>query len=78
MALITIKELSEKLKVSQSRIYKLTMDKALPYYKPFGGKVYFDEEEIDEFIRQHKILSSAEVKEQVTIKSLINGRVYNE
>ena len=44
--MLTTTELAEYLGVSQSQIYKLTMNMEIPHYKPKGKTIYFDRKEI--------------------------------
>ena len=39
--MLTTTELAEYLGVSQSQIYKLTMNMEIPHYKPKGKTIYF-------------------------------------
>ena len=44
--MLTTTEVAEYLGVSQSQIYKLTMNMEIPHYKPKGKTIYFDRKEI--------------------------------
>lgn len=47
---ITLKEAAQYLGVQESYLYKLTMQKKIPYYKPFGKLLYFKRQELDQII----------------------------
>lgn len=49
--MLTTTELAEYLGVSQSQIYKLTMNMEIPHYKPKGKTIYFDRKEIVRWMR---------------------------
>ena len=59
--MLTTTELAEYLGVSQSQIYKLTMNMEIPHYKPKGKTIYFDRKEIVRWMRSN--LCSFERKE---------------
>ena len=47
--------LLEYLGVSQSQIYKLTMNMEIPHYKPQGKTIYFDKKELLKWMRNNHI-----------------------
>ena len=51
--MLTTTELAEYLGVSQSQIYKLTMNMEIPHYKPKGKTIYFDRKEIVRWMRSN-------------------------
>jgi len=52
--LLTVEELSKRLKVKPKYIYELTSQKAIPFYK-IGRFVRFDPQEIDQWLECHKV-----------------------
>ena len=56
MNLITIKELSEFLKVKQSTIYAWVHNGTIPFYK-FNGLLRFDMDEVQEWVKGSKATS---------------------
>ena len=46
---------AEYLGVSQSQIYKLTMNMEIPHYKPQGKTIYFDKKELLKWMRNNHI-----------------------
>ena len=59
--MLTTTEVAEYLGVSQSQIYKLTMNMEIPHYKPKGKTIYFDRKEIVRWMRSNHL--SVERKE---------------
>ena len=55
--MLTTTEVAEYLGVSQSQIYKLTMNMEIPHYKPRGKMIYFAKEELDEWLLQNHELA---------------------
>ena len=48
---LTVKEASEMLRISTSKLYKMTMQKSIPHYK-CGGKVLFKAKELMDFVEK--------------------------
>jgi excisionase family DNA binding protein len=50
--------------LSKSHIYKLVCAKRIPYYKGEGGKLtYFDKDELNKWLLQHRVKTSDEVEQ---------------
>ena len=49
-------EASLYLDISKSYMYRLTMDKTIPFYKPNGKKMYFKKIDLDNFLNSKKVL----------------------
>lgn len=52
---LTMKEASVFLDCSISKLYKLTHLKEIPHYKPLGKMIYFDRNELEEWMKTHNI-----------------------
>ncbi len=52
--LLTIKEVSEVLKISESTLYRWVHKKEIPFVK-LGGKPRFLQDEIQEFIKKNSV-----------------------
>ena len=48
---LTVKEASDMLRMSTSKLYKMTMQKSIPHYK-CGGKVLFKTQELMDFVEK--------------------------
>ena len=48
---LTVKEASDMLRMSTSKLYKMTMQKSIPHYK-CGGKVLFKAKELMDFVEK--------------------------
>jgi len=59
--LLNVSKLSEFLGLSRSTIYKLTMGRRIPYFKR-GKFIYFDEEEIIEWIKLRRVKTIDEIE----------------
>ena len=40
--------------LSKNYLYKLVHQKKIPYYKPMGGRVFFKQEELENFIFRNR------------------------
>ena len=52
---MTVKELSNLLKISESHIYTMTSKKSIPHIKLLGKKVLFDKDEIVNWLKSKKV-----------------------
>lgn len=57
---LNFKEAREYLDLSNSQLYKLTRNGDIPYYKPTGKLIYFNKQELDEWVCQNHSETSAE------------------
>lgn len=60
--ILTIDELSDYLGLTPNYIRKLTHNKEIPYYKPMGKKLYFNREEIDDWILSSRVTTAEELR----------------
>lgn len=58
----TLKELSEFTGFEVSYIYKLTSQRKIPYYKPFGKKNFFKVAEIQEMFNSSRVSTMDELE----------------
>ena len=45
------------LGISQSYLYKLTSAKLIPYYKPSGGMIFFNRDELKQWAQQNPVVA---------------------
>ena len=50
--------------LSKSHIYKLTCNRQIPFYRPNGKLVYFDRAELESWLRQNRVMTTAEAEQQ--------------
>ena len=73
---LSLREAAEYLDMSKSSIYKLTSSRSINFTKPNRGKIYFNKEDLDQWVEKNKFLSKENVRNQ-SIKQLKenkNGR----
>ncbi len=51
---LTLEEVSLMTGFSVSNIYRMTSNRTIPFYKPLGGKLFFDKKEIENWLRKNK------------------------
>jgi excisionase family DNA binding protein len=54
--------------ISKSYMYKLTSSKKIPFYNPFGKKIYFNKDELDKWLT-----SEFDVNPQKNISNQLNN-----
>lgn len=52
---LTLKEASLYTGYKESYIYKMTSSKRVPHSKPGGGAIFFDREELEEWLSRNKV-----------------------
>lgn len=61
---LTSDEAARYLGVSKSCLYKWTMARAIPHYKPNGKMCYFNRKEIEAWMQSVKVQTDAELEQQ--------------
>ncbi|WP_229714443.1 MULTISPECIES: helix-turn-helix domain-containing protein [Flavobacteriaceae] len=61
---LNFNETCKYLELSQSHLYKLTSTAAIPHYKPNGKKLYFQREELDQWLLRNRMDSQDEIEQQ--------------
>ena len=52
---LTSDEAARYMGISKSYLYKLTMTRKIPHYKPTGKVCYFDRRELEDFLRSGRV-----------------------
>ena len=61
---INLKKAMEITGYSRSNMYRLVSLKLIPHYRPTGGKIFFLESEIQEFLLRNRVAANYEVSEK--------------
>ncbi len=72
--ILTFKEATDYLGISESSLYKLTSSCAITFYKPNGGKIYFKREDLDKWMLQNEVKSVTQREEELTAKFTGDGK----
>lgn len=63
---LTLDECSMYTGYSKNHLYRLTSQRAIPFYKPMGGTIYFKKKEIEEWLLQNRHATEAEINSKAT------------
>lgn len=58
---LTSDEASKYMGVSRSYLYKLTMRKEIPHYKPLGKMCYFNRSELEQWLQSNRVATGDEL-----------------
>lgn len=58
---LTTDETAKYLGISKSYLYKLTMLRAIPHYKPMGKMCYFNRREVEAWLQSNRVSSDVEL-----------------
>ena len=70
---LSIEEAAIYSALSVSYLYKLTSTQQIPHFKPRGKIIYFDRSELDEWLRQNRVKTTAEI--EAAAANHVNGGV---
>lgn len=59
---LNMEEASKYLGLSVSHLYKLTSSDSIPHYKPNGKKLYFNREELDQWLLRNRNTTNVEIE----------------
>lgn len=63
---LTLDECSVYTGYSKNHLYRLTSQRAIPFYKPMGGTIYFRKSEIEDWLLQNRQATEAEINSKAT------------
>lgn len=72
--MLTIEEASLYTGFTKRYLYKLTHEKAIPFYKPSGKNVRFDKDDLTNWMRQNRTNSREEAEQQAAAYTISGGR----
>ncbi len=61
---LTSNEAARYMGISMSYLYKLTMARAIPHYKPLGKMVFFNRLEIEAWLQSNRVATKTEIEAQ--------------
>ncbi len=61
---LTSDEAARYMGISKSYLYKLTMGRQIPHFKPNGKMCYFDRLELETWLKSNRIATEQEIEEQ--------------
>ena len=57
---LTSEEVARYMGVSRSYLYKLTMRREIPHYKPMGKICYFNRKEVEQWLQSNRVATDTE------------------
>ena len=70
---LTSDEAASYMGVSKSYLYKLTMEKKIPHYKPMGKMVYFNRQELEYWLQANRVATDEELSQQAQAYCMKKG-----
>jgi excisionase family DNA binding protein len=58
---LTFTEAANYMGISKSCLYKMTMNRTIPHYKPNGKMIYFEREEVEAYLLSVRIKPQTEI-----------------
>lgn len=58
---LTFSETANYMGISKSCLYKMTMNRTIPHYKPNGKMIYFEREEVEAYLLSVRIKPQTEI-----------------
>ncbi len=62
---LTSDEVARYMGISKSYLYKLTMRKQIPHYKPMGKMCYYNRAEIEQWLQSNRVATETELNTRV-------------
>lgn len=63
---LSIEECSVFTSLSVNHLYRLTSQRAIPFYKPMGGKIYFKKSEVEDWLLQGRQATNREINSKAS------------
>ena len=70
---LTSAEVARYMGIAKSYLYKLTMRKQIPHYKPMGKVCYFNREEVEKWLQSNRVATEAELNQQAQTYCMKKG-----
>ena len=71
---LTSEEVARYMGVSRSYIYKLTMRREIPDYKPRGKICYFNRHEVEQWLQSNRVATDTELNNQANNSCMKGGK----
>ena len=70
---LTTDEAASYMGVSKSYLYKLTMEKRIPHYKPMGKMCFFNRKEIELWLQANRVATDEELSQDAQAYCIKKG-----
>ena len=71
---LTSEEVARYIGVSRSYLYKLTMRREIPHYKPMGKICYFNRQEVEQWLQSNRVATDTELNNQANNYCMKGGK----
>ena len=71
---LTSEEVARYMGVSRSYLYKLTMRREIPHYKPMGKICYFNRQEVEQWLQSNRAATDTELNNQANNYCMKGGK----
>ena len=71
---LTSEEVARYMGVSRSYLYKLTMRREIPHYKPMGKICYFNRKEVEQWLQSNRVATDTELNNQANNYCMKGGK----
>ena len=71
---LTFNEAADYMGMSKSCLYKMTSQKIVPHYKPNGKMIFFDLEEIENYLLSVRVKPQREIEEEADKHVAVKNR----
>ncbi len=71
---LTSEEVARYMGVSRSHLYKLTMRREIPHYKPRGKICYFNRQEVEQWLQSNRVATDTELNNQANNYCMKGGK----
>ena len=71
---LTSEEVARYMGVSRSYLYKLTMRREIPHYKPRGKICYFNRQEVEQWLQGNRVATDTELNNQANNYCMKGGK----
>jgi excisionase family DNA binding protein len=72
---LTSDEAAKYMGISKSYLYKLTMLRKIPHYKPMGKMCYFNRAELEVWLQNNRIATDSEINQKAQSYCMRKGGV---
>ncbi len=70
---LTSDETARYMGVSKSYLYKLTMRKQIPHFKPMGKMCYFNRMELEQWLQSNRVATTTKIEQQAQAYCMKKG-----
>ena len=70
---LTSEEAAQYMGISKSTLYKLTMTRAIPHYKPTGNRCYFNRVELENWLQSYRVAPATEIADRAAAYCMKKG-----